>query len=37
MEGGGYILADGRWQWVVVDIFWVVVGGFLGYVLLDIV
>ena len=25
--GGGYILAGGRWCWVVMDIFWLVVGG----------
>ena len=25
--GGGYILAGGGWLWVVLDIFWLVVGG----------
>ena len=24
--GGGYILADGEWWWVLVNIFWLVVG-----------
>ena len=32
--GGGYILAVGRWCWIVVDIFWLVVGGG-GYILAD--
>ena len=26
--GGGYILAGGGWLWMLVDIFWLVVGGF---------
>ena len=34
LDGGGYILDDGEWCWMVVDIFcwwWMVVGG--GYIL----
>lgn len=27
MGGAGYVLAVGGWCWVVVDIFWQVVGG----------
>ena len=27
VDGGGYILADGRWWKMVVDIFWLLVGG----------
>ena len=27
MNCGGYILAGSGWRWVVVDIFWLVMGG----------
>ena len=26
-EGSGYIFAGGGWRWVLVDIFWLVLGG----------
>ena len=34
VDVGGYILASGRWWWVVVNIFWLVVGGG-GYILVN--